>query len=159
MQRFLFLFCLSLGSSGVALASIDALQFSSPQQEREYHELTQQLRCPQCQNNSIADSNAIIATDMRAKVFELLQQGSSKQQVIDYMVARYGHFVTYDPPLNGSTVILWLAPALLLLLGTFWLLFYRRKESQDVNLTTSSKSELTQQEQQRLEQLLKENKE
>ena len=58
-----------------ATASIDALNFASPEQEKDYHQLTQELRCPQCQNNNIADSNATIAVDMRGKVFELLQEG------------------------------------------------------------------------------------
>ncbi|MBE2897194.1 cytochrome c-type biogenesis protein CcmH [Pasteurellaceae bacterium HPA106] len=107
-----------------AHAAIEALSFQSSQQEATYHQLTEQLRCPQCQNNSIADSNATIATDMRAKVFELLNEGKSKQEIVDYMVARYGNFVTYDPPLTFSTVILWALPILLLLIG-LWLFFKR----------------------------------
>lgn len=151
---------LCLGFSHLGFANIDVFKFKSVQQEREYHDLTQQLRCPQCQNNSIADSNAIIATDMREKVFELLQQGKTKQQVIEYMVDRYGNFVTYDPPVNATTIILWLAPALLLCLGTAWLLFRRKvamkeDKSSEYSQTEQITSELTIQEQQRLEQLLK----
>ncbi|MBV7388816.1 cytochrome c-type biogenesis protein CcmH [Pasteurellaceae bacterium TAE3-ERU1] len=116
-----------------ANGAIDALQFSSPAQEEAYHQLTEQLRCPQCQNNSIADSNATIANDMRAKVFELLEQGKSKQEIVDYMVARYGHFVTYDPPLTLSTVLLWLLPVVLLLIG-LGLFFKRRPHSDERSL-------------------------
>ncbi|TNH02022.1 cytochrome c-type biogenesis protein CcmH [Testudinibacter sp. TR-2022] len=116
---FVFLFSLPI------FAAIDSYEFSSPQQEQTYQQLTQQLRCPQCQNNNIADSNATISTDMRAKVYELLQQGKSKQEVVDYMVQRYGNFVTYDPPLAPSTLLLWLIPAALLLIGIFTL--FRRK--------------------------------
>ena len=94
------LFSTALLFSVSASAAIDALNFSSPQQEDDYHALTQELRCPQCQNNNIADSNAVIAVDMRGKVFELLQEGKSKQDVVQYMVDRYGNFVTYDPPLT-----------------------------------------------------------
>ncbi|TYG35384.1 cytochrome c-type biogenesis protein CcmH [Lonepinella koalarum] len=100
-------------------SAIDAFNFQSDQQESDYHQLTQQLRCPQCQNNNIADSNATIAVDMRAKVFELLQAGKTKQEIVDYMVQRYGHFVTYDPPLTPATIMLWLIPALLFLGGLF----------------------------------------
>jgi cytochrome c-type biogenesis protein CcmH len=79
--------------------------------------LTEQLRCPKCQNNSIADSNAIIAADMRTKVYELMMQGQNKQQIIDYMVARYGNFVTYEPPVTPATLILWIGPLLFVLIG------------------------------------------
>lgn len=120
-----WLFLTALLFSSVAFSAIDALNFSSPQQESDYHQLTQSLRCPQCQNNNIADSNATIAVDMRGKVFELLQEGKSKNDVVDYMVARYGNFVTYDPPITASTLVLWIAPLLLVLLGVVFLL--RRK--------------------------------
>lgn len=116
-----------------ANGAIDALQFSSPTQEETYHQLTEQLRCPQCQNNSIADSNATIANDMRTKVFELLEQGKSKQEIVDYMVARYGHFVTYDPPLTFSTVLLWLLPIMLLFIG-LGLFFKRHPQSKETHL-------------------------
>lgn len=98
-------------------AAIDSRRFESIAQEQQYRELTQQLRCPKCQNNSIADSNAMIAADMRAKVYQLLQQGRSKEQIIAYMVARYGNFVTYVPPLNALTVFLWLGPLAVVLVG------------------------------------------
>ena len=113
-----------------AWAAIETYQFSSPQQEETYQQLTQQLRCPQCQNNNIADSNATISNDMRAKVYELLQQGKSKQEVVDYMVQRYGNFVTYDPPLTLSTLFLLLIPAALLLLGVI-VLFRRKPQAQN----------------------------
>lgn len=115
-----------------AWAAIETYQFSSPQQEETYQQLTRQLRCPQCQNNNIADSNATISNDMRAKVYELLQQGKSKQEVVDYMVQRYGNFVTYDPPLTLSTLFLWLIPAALLLLGVI-VLFRRKPQAQNKN--------------------------
>ena len=121
----IWLFLTALLFSSVAFSAIDALNFSSPQQESDYHQLTQSLRCPQCQNNNIADSNATIAVDMRGKVFELLQEGKSKNDVVDYMVERYGNFVTYDPPITASTLVLWIAPLLLVLLGVVFLL--RRK--------------------------------
>ncbi len=98
-------------------AAIDTRQFASAEQERQYRELTEQLRCPKCQNNSIADSNSIIAADMRTKVYQLMRQGQSRQQIIDYMVARYGNFVTYVPPLNPLTIFLWLGPLLVVIVG------------------------------------------
>ena len=138
-----------------ASAAIDALNFSSPQQEDDYHALTQELRCPQCQNNNIADSNAVIAVDMRGKVFELLQEGKSKQDVVQYMVDRYGNFVTYDPPLTPVTMILWGAPILFILLGV--LVLFRRKHSQGERVSQTAENAnnvLTEEQQNRLNTLL-----
>lgn len=134
-------------------AAIDALQFSSPQQEKDYHQLTQELRCPQCQNNNIADSNATIAVDMRAKVFELLQEGKSKQDVVDYMVARYGNFVTYAPPLTAATLLLWVLPAFLAVLGVIFVFRRRPKTAQSA---VEIQPELSIEQQQRLNAILTE---
>lgn len=146
-----FLFLTALFFSSVAFSAIDALNFSSPQQESEYHQLTQSLRCPQCQNNNIADSNATIAVDMREKVFELLQEGKSKNDVVDYMVARYGNFVTYDPPMTASTLILWIAPLLLVLFGVVFL-FKRKPKTQSA---VKSEAVFTEEDNTRLAELLK----
>ena len=148
------LFLTALLFSSVAFSSIDALNFTSPQQESDYHQLTQSLRCPQCQNNNIADSNATIAMDMRGKVFELLQEGKSKNDVVDYMVARYGNFVTYDPPMTASTLVLWIAPLLLVLLGVVFLL--RRKPK--TQSAVKSQDVLTDEDNARLAELLNKDK-
>ncbi|AOZ67640.1 TPA: cytochrome c-type biogenesis protein [Haemophilus influenzae] len=149
-----WLFLTALLFSSVAFSAIDALNFSSPQQESDYHQLTQSLRCPQCQNNNIADSNATIAVDMRGKVFELLQEGKSKNDVVDYMVARYGNFVTYDPPMTASTLVLWIAPLLLVLLGVVFLL--RRKPK--TQSAVKSQEILTDEDNARLAELLNKDK-
>lgn len=130
------------------LAAIDTYQFSSVEQEQQYRELTEQLRCPKCQNNSIADSNSIIAADMRTKVYQLQQQGQSRQQIVDYMVARYGNFVTYEPPVTAATLILWGGPALFVLLGAIVVIMRARRR-------TTVTQTLSPQEQDRLAQLLK----
>ncbi|PID51167.1 MAG: cytochrome C biogenesis protein [Pasteurellales bacterium] len=148
--RYLFLFCFSLST----MAAIDALNFSSEQQEEDYHSLTQQLRCPQCQNNNIADSNATIAVDMRAKVFELLQEGKTKKDIIGYMVERYGNFVTYDPPMTTATAILWIAPVMLVLFGLFFVIT-RRSKKEKIQKIAKNEENLTALEQQRLNALLK----
>lgn len=149
-----WLFLTALLFSSVAFSAIDALNFTSPQQESDYHQLTQSLRCPQCQNNNIADSNATIAVDMRGKVFELLQEGKSKNDVVDYMVARYGNFVTYDPPMTASTLVLWIAPLLLVLLGVIFLL--RRKPK--TQSAVKSQDVLTDEDNARLAELLNKDK-
>ena len=149
-----WLFLTALLFSSVAFSAIDALNFSSPQQESDYHQLTQSLRCPQCQNNNIADSSATIAVDMRGKVFELLQEGKSNNDVVDYMVARYGNFVTYDPPMTASTLVLWIAPLLLVLLGVVFLL--RRKPK--AQSAVKSQDVLTDEDNARLAELLNKDK-
>ena len=149
-----WLFLTALLFSSVAFSAIDAFNFTSPQQESDYHQLTQSLRCPQCQNNNIADSNATIAVDMRGKVFELLQEGKSKNDVVDYMVARYGNFVTYDPPMTASTLVLWIAPLLLVLLGVIFLL--RRKPK--TQSAVKSQDVLTDEDNARLAELLNKDK-
>ena len=159
MKKILF-FLTALFCSVSAWASIDVLNFTSPDQEKEYQQLTQELRCPQCQNNNIADSNATIAVDMRAKVFELLQEGKSKQQVVNYMVQRYGNFVTYDPPLTAATIMLWVLPLLLVLFGIALVLRRRTKiqnaiQNQEQNVSVEQMESLTDAERQRLQELLK----
>ncbi|MCO4312717.1 cytochrome c-type biogenesis protein CcmH [Pectobacterium versatile] len=114
------------------LASSEVLRFDNDTQEQQFRELTMQLRCPKCQNNSIADSNSMIASDMRQKVYELMQQGQTKEQVVDYMVDRYGYFVTYEPPITPFTVLLWLLPALFLAVGS-WVIMRRARRIRSAN--------------------------
>ncbi|WP_312978188.1 cytochrome c-type biogenesis protein [Atlantibacter sp.] len=151
MTRILTLLAALLVSFSV-FAAIDTYQFKDEAQEQQFRELTAQLRCPKCQNNSIADSNAMIASDMRQKVYELQQQGQSQKQIIDYMVARYGNFVTYEPPITPGTVVLWLLPALFILGGIIVVVRRARRGQQ------AATQPLNDLEQQRLKQLLSEKK-
>jgi cytochrome c-type biogenesis protein CcmH len=84
--------------------------------------LAHELRCLVCQNQTLADSNAPLAVDLRNQIREQLQGGASEREVIDFMVARYGDFVLYRPPLKASTLALWIGPFVLLALGAFLLL-------------------------------------
>lgn len=129
------------------LASSEVLHFDNDTQEQQFRELTMQLRCPKCQNNSIADSNSMIAADMRQKVYELMQQGQTKEQVVDYMVDRYGYFVTYEPPVTPFTLLLWLLPALFLLAGA-WTIIRRAQRIRSV------KAPMSEQDKKRLQTLL-----
>ncbi|MFZ7186377.1 cytochrome c-type biogenesis protein [Avibacterium avium] len=157
MRKIPYFFTALLFCAITAKAAIEVRNFASAQQEQDYQSLTQELRCPQCQNNNIADSNATIAVDMREKVYELLSQGQSKQQVVDYMVQRYGNFVTYNPPLTPATMLLWAVPVCLVLFGGILVLRRKpKKQSQAKQSAVQINDEnLTQVEQQRLQQLLK----
>ncbi|MGX9271844.1 cytochrome c-type biogenesis protein [Pantoea ananatis] len=146
-MKFLMMMLCGLLFSASLWAAIDIYAFDSVAQEEQYREITASLRCPKCQNNSIADSNAMIASDMRLKVYQLMKQGQSRQQIIDYMVARYGNFVSYQPPVTPSTLILWAGPALFVIVGGA-VIVWRSRQRQ-------TRSELDDQEQQRLAAILK----
>jgi cytochrome c-type biogenesis protein CcmH len=133
--------------TGAAQATQVLIEFKSPEQQALFKELTHELRCPKCQNQNIADSNAVVAVDMRNKTLELVQQGQTKEQVLDYMKSRYGDFVHYQPPLNKFTLILWLLPALMVL-GLILLLLARRRADRDELVAepgTESQGQLEQQ--------------
>ena len=105
--------------------------FADPKQRKLFLELTAELRCPKCQNQNIADSNAPISHDMRRKVYQLMQEGNDKPQVIDWMKQRYGDFVYYQPPVNAATIWLWLTPVLFALI--MLLFFIRRRKVVETN--------------------------
>lgn len=108
----LSLYCVPLLS-----LAIDTHTFNNPEQQAAYESLTSELRCLVCQNQTIADSNAELAKDLREEIFEMLKQGKSKTEIIQFMTDRYGDFVLYKPPFNATTGLLWLAPALFLIIG------------------------------------------
>lgn len=100
-----------------AWAVIDTYEFSSENHRQRYYALSEELRCPKCKNNSLADSNAGIAVDLKREIHTMIEAGQSDQAIIDFMQARYGDFVLYKPRLNKNTLFLWGAPIAMLLLG------------------------------------------
>ncbi|WP_263139383.1 cytochrome c-type biogenesis protein [Pseudomonas sp. RIT-PI-AD] len=121
MKRWLLAMVFGLGASCGAHAAIDTFTFASDAQRERFHELTKELRCPKCQNQDIADSNAPIAADLRREIHRMLEQGQSDEQIVEFLVARYGDFVRYKPPLDARTALLWYGPAGLLLAGVLGL--------------------------------------
>ncbi|RTZ15425.1 heme lyase NrfEFG subunit NrfF [Vibrio aquaticus] len=97
-------------------AQVELFEFQSPELQKTAIELAKTLRCPQCQNQNLIESNSPIAKDLRLIVFEKINQGQSQQQVIDFMTARYGEFVLYKPSFRSSNALLWFAPFILLVL-------------------------------------------
>ena len=111
------LFCV-LGTllwSMASWSSVDAYTFTSPQQEARFRHLTEELRCPRCQNESLAGSDAPIARDLKDRTYIMLQAGKSDAQIRSFLIARYGDFITYKPPLRPGTLVLWVGPWLLLI--------------------------------------------
>lgn len=135
------------------MAAIEVFDFDTRQQEEQFQELSHTLRCPKCQNNSISDSNAELAKDLRLKVYQMTKAGKSKQEIVDYMVARYGNFVTYNPPLTVSTAVLWVAPISIVLFGFGFIVIRSRRRA--ASKTVSSEM-LDEHQEQRLKQLLEE---
>lgn len=117
MARWLLLVLLIPLASLHANAVIETYEFSSPELEVRYKALSQELRCPKCQNQNIADSNAPISRDLRAIVHEQLEAGASDEEIIVYLVDRYGEFVRYRPGVDNNTFWLWSAPLILLLMA------------------------------------------
>jgi cytochrome c-type biogenesis protein CcmH len=135
---------LALCLAGGAQAAIDAYEFKDEAERERYRTLVEELRCPKCQNQNIADSNAPIAMDLRREIYRMLGEGQSNEQIIDYLVARYGDFVRYKPPVNAKTLVLWYGPVALLVLGCGVLaviLMRRRRGMADQASNTLSEAE------------------
>jgi len=126
-----------------AAAVIETYEFSDPALEQRYRKLSQELRCPKCQNQNIADSNAPISQDLRRLLHQQLEAGASDREILAFMVARYGEFVRYRPAFNAATAILWLAPLLLLLTGAgALLLLLRGRRQQQASLNREEQAQL-----------------
>jgi cytochrome c-type biogenesis protein CcmH len=137
----LWFFVLTLLVTQVGYA-IDDHQLADPEQQKTYELINSELRCLVCQNQTIADSNAELAADLRRQVFEMLQQGKSKDEIIQFMTDRYGDFVLYNPPLKTKTALLWLGPIAFLITGLimiFW--FIRRKKQAAIVIFDKGKQE------------------
>lgn len=100
-----------------SFATIDAYEFRSLEDEQRFRQLTEELRCPKCQNQNIADSNAGLSKDIKDRAFKLINEGKSNREITDYMVERYGDFITYRPPMRPATWFLWFGPFVLALLA------------------------------------------
>ena len=152
MKRLIRGALLGLFLATTAHAAIDTYEFRDDAERERYRTLTEELRCPKCQNQNIADSNAPIAMDLRQEIFRMLEEGKSNDQIVDFLVDRYGDFVRYSPPVNAKTLLLWYGPAGLLVLGfgvlTTILVRRRRVEKSPASNT------LSETERERLAQLL-----
>jgi len=123
-----------------AQATIDAFEFSDPEYETRFHQLNHVLRCPKCQNQNISDSDAPLAADLRHEVYRMLEEGRSDDQVVDFMVTRYGDFVLYRPRVNSMTWVLWYGPYVLLGIGIFVIVLISHKRRKSASETHQSKS-------------------
>ena len=131
-----------------AQAAIVTYQFNDPQKEERFQRLSAELRCLVCQNQSLADSNAELAQDLRRELYHMIQNDATDQEIIEFMVSRYGDFVLYRPPVKTTTILLWIGPILLAIVALVVLLRVIRRGG-------GGAAELSAAEQQRLQKLLK----
>jgi cytochrome c-type biogenesis protein CcmH len=134
-RALVLVFLLLLG--GAAWAKEAAPAADDPQLEQRVMALARELRCLQCQNQSLADSNADLAKDLRDQIREKLQRGETERDIIDYLVARYGDFVLWRPPFKPTTLLLWLGPALLVVAGLIALIWrlVRERDAGEIELS------------------------
>lgn len=145
MKKLLLLLALvCFGPLGIGLveARIETHEFSSPTEEARYKRFIEEFRCLVCQNQNLADSNAELAQDLRAETYRLIKQGATDEQIVAFMVSRYGDFVLYRPPLNTRTAPLWVGPFLLLLLAAAVVgVFVLRQRRARTNVLTGAEHE------------------
>jgi len=130
----LLLLCIAALAGAQPAGDPTPLQFHDAAEETRFHQLTAELRCVQCQNQSLADSNAQIAHDLRREVLNLMREGRSDAQVKQFLVERYGDFVLYRPQMSASTWLLWFGPGVLLLASALWLFLHVRRRARAVPL-------------------------
>jgi cytochrome c-type biogenesis protein CcmH len=133
-MRFLFLVLFS-AFVVTAQAAIEAYEFESVQMETDYNRLISELRCLVCQNQNLSGSDADLARDLRRQTYEMLMQGNSTDQVIEFMVARYGDFVLYRPQFKASTYLLWLGP-FVLLIGVLFIVIKRARGKAETDVVS-----------------------
>ena len=125
-----FIFATFFGSTATnASSTTEAALAADPVAEKRLQHLSEELRCLVCQNQTIADSNAELAQDLRREIRGMIKDGKSDKEIIDFMVVRYGDFVLYRPPVKGITLLLWGGPVALMLLGIFALIRYLRRRA------------------------------
>lgn len=152
--RYLLLASLCLQLAG-AWAVVDLREFDSEVDRKRYQSFIDDMRCPKCQNQNLAGSNSPIAEDLRDQIYRLIQDGRSDKEIVDYMVERYGEYVLYKPRLSPATLVLWIGPPLLLLVGLVTLIWVvRRRRSQQLSETQDS--DLSADEREHLDRLLSE---
>lgn len=140
LSRLLLIAVSAMICGTLAAQAIDPMPFKDRAEEARFQQLTRQLRCLVCQNENLADSNADLARDLRHQVFDLMRQGKSDAEIKQYLVDRYSDFVLYDPPVQGSTLLLWFGPLAILLAGAAVVVVTIRKRSRGTPASASSET-------------------
>ncbi len=125
-----------------AYATLEAFDFSGDVSEQRYKDLIEEIRCLVCQNESLVGSQAELAQDLRQEVYALMAQGKSDQEVVDFLVTRYGDFVLYNPPVKPSTYLLWYGPFVLAVIALVVLFrtVAQRRQSAELNMSSEERT-------------------
>lgn len=143
---------LSISVLSSALATpVDTYEFKSVDNQKRALELAHSLRCPQCQNQNLIDSNSPVAQDLRLEVYQMVDAGKADEEIINFMTSRYGEFVLYKPKMEAKTYVLWLGPIGLLLIGLLIGFIFVRKQ----RISGAVEQEISAEEQAELDKLLK----
>jgi cytochrome c-type biogenesis protein CcmH len=151
IRRFLSLLMVcSLLASGNLRASVtlESFTFATPGEEQRFKDVIEEIRCLVCQNQSLIDSDAELAHDLRAEVYDMMQAGNSDAQIVDFLVERYGDFVLYSPPVKPSTWLIWFGPFVLLLVAILLLVRSLRRQQR------ATRAEISAADRQRLNRIL-----
>jgi cytochrome c-type biogenesis protein CcmH len=142
--RALFVAALLTVAGAASAYTLEEFQFDSPAQEEQFRDLISKLRCLVCQNESLAGSQAELAQDLRNEVYRMMRAGQSEDEILDFLVARYGDFVLYDPPLKPSTYVLWFGPFVIIGIAAFFMLraVLRREPTAEDDISDAERERL-----------------
>jgi len=135
----LFLLCVSFG---VISAPVETFQFDSPETEKTFHKLSEELRCLVCQNQNVAESNADLAKDLRLEIYTMLSDGKTEDEIVDFMVQRYGDYVLYRPPFKPMTWLLWFGPVIIFAIALTFVVRFMRSQDDATQTDSLSKDDI-----------------
>jgi cytochrome c-type biogenesis protein CcmH len=142
-MKFIIALCFSLLSfSSLAVVNGHLYPFDNDIDKQRFEVLAEELRCPKCQNQNLADSNAPVAADLRDKVYELILEGKSDDEIVSYLVDRYGDFVRYNPPVQENTFFLWFGPVVMLFIAIIIIISLTRGGKKPQPLSAEEKAKL-----------------
>ena len=141
-MRLVIFFVMALVLSPVYAGPVVTYDFASEEQEALFNKLSNELRCLVCQNQAISDSNADLAKDLRDEIYGMLQQGKSEEEIVEFMVVRYGDFVLYRPPIKPMTWLLWFAPVIIFAFGLVYVVRFLKSQAADGQPASLSEEEI-----------------
>ncbi len=141
LSKIILLIVLSYSVSTVA-APIETFQFDSPEKEKIFHKLSEELRCLVCQNQSVAESNADLAKDLRLEIYTMLSKGKTEDEIVRFMVDRYGDYVLYRPPFKPMTWLLWFGPIIAFFIGMIFVVRYMKSQNMSKQAESLSEEEI-----------------
>ncbi len=123
-------------------APIETFKFDSPENEKIFHKLSEELRCLVCQNQNVAESNADLAKDLRLEIYTMLTKGKTEKEIVDFMVKRYGDYVLYRPPFKPMTWLLWFGPAIAFVIGLIFVVRYMKSQNTSAPMKNLSEEDI-----------------